>query len=281
MNLSERAILVGLKISLPTLTRRDKTATSDVEFKYASKEMGRFNKDLVNKKFFAAIRTVEYNARSYLYAQTVPWGDDESRLLSVRRHMDFATKLQEFGAAFDVEAQAIQSNWPAIMSEAQQRLDKLFDPTQYPAPNALSSRFAFRVAYRPVPTGGDLRVDVDAAMLKEMRARIDEDSRAALAETKGEIWQRLYDEVAHMADVLSRDKTRIHESLVQNLVRQCDILPDLNFTDDPRLTKAIALVKAKLVVPVSRLRDDEGLKNDTALAAKKVAAAMKGWMNSA
>jgi hypothetical protein len=265
---------------LPTATRRDRQATEDVEQKYLSKALGRFNKDLVHKKYFAAIKTVEYTARAYLYDQTVPWGDDDSRLLAVRRHMKFAQKMQEFGAAFDAEALVIESQWPDIIAEAAIRLAGLFELRQYPAQEQLSSRFAFRVAYTPVPVSGDLRVALDVEQLAEMRARIDEDGKAALKATQSGAWERLHSKVAHMADILTRDKTRIHDSLVQNLVDVCDVLPDLNFTDDPRLNKAIALVKKQLVIPAERLREDPAVKENTAAAAKKIADAMSGWMKN-
>lgn len=279
MNLSERAILVSLKIGLPTGTRRDKQATADVERIHNGTNLGRFNKDLINKQFFAAIKSVESAARAYLYSQTVPWGDDDSRLLSASRQMKFAAQMQVYGAAFDAETTVIIGKWHVIVAEAEGRLGpKLFDKRQYPDAATLPDKFKFRVSYAPVPTGSDLRVSLDDAQLKELRARIDEDTKAALSTTQGAAWGKLYEKVAHMAEVLSRDKTRIHESMVTNLTEVCDILPELNFTDDPRLTKAIALVKKNLIVDTDRLRDDPTVKESTAIAAKKIASAMEGWM---
>lgn len=278
MNLAERAILAALKISLPTATRRDKQATEDVEKKHNSRNLGRFNKDLINRSFLVKIKSVEADARAYLYAQTVPWGDDDSRLLAARRHMKFAIKMQEFGALFDTEAQVIINDWDKIVDEAKRRLGKLYNASQYPHRAVLPSRFRFHVGYVPVPTSGDLRVALDEVQLTELRARIDEDARAALAATNAEAWDRLYKKVSHMADRLSETKGRVHATVVSGLVEVCEVLPDLNFTDDPRLNKAISLVKEKLIVPVEILRNRPEVKESTAVTARKIADAMAGWM---
>lgn len=278
MNLTERAILVALKVSLPTATRRDKAATQDVETVRNARDLGRFNKDLINKTFLAKIKSTESAARAYLYAMTVPWGDDDSRLLAIRRNMEFSQKMQTYGAEFDAQAIAIQKNWLTIVAEAQGRLKTLFDATQYPHIDVLPSKFNFRILYTPVPTGGDLRVSLDTQQLKEMKARIDEDARAALQATAGVAWRRLYEEVAHMAARLAIPKGRLHDTVVTNLANVCDILPDLNFTDDPKLNKAIALVKKQLLVSPETLRSQPDVKENTAIAAKKIADAIGGWM---
>lgn len=278
MKLTERAILVSLKIGLPTGTRRDKQATEDVEKAHNARNLGRFNKDLINKKFLANIKSVETKARAYLYAMTVPWGDDDSRLLAVRRHVEFAEKMNGYGAQFDTEASTIINTWPDIVDEARKRLNSLFDPRQYPDAATLPNKFKFRVGYTPVPSSGDVRCALDDAQLREMRQRIDEDVRNSLAQTNMKAWERLYAQVDHMAQRLGDPESRVYDSVVDNLAELCDILPDLNFTDDPRLNKAIALVQQQLLVPVEALRNQPETKENTALAARKIANAMSGWM---
>lgn len=278
MNLDERAILVALKIGLPTMTRRDKTATEDVERVHNKRDLGRFNKDLINKSYLTTIKSIESKARAYLYAMTVPWGDDDSRLLAVRRHMEFVQQMDAHAAAFEAEAATVIAKWDEIVDEARHRLGGLFDQNQYPTAATLPHKFRFRIGYTPVPVGNDIRVALDATQLAEMKARIDEDSKAALQATCSDVWARLYEKVDHMAQRLSDPKGRVHETVVSSLGDLCDILPDLNFMDDPRLNKAIALVKERLIVPVSSLRDDPEKKQDTAVAARKIADAMSGWM---
>lgn len=278
MNLNERAILVSLKIGLPTGTRRDKKATEDVERLHSARNLGRFNKDLINKDYLAPIKSIETQARAYLYQMTVPWGDDDSRLLAVKRHMDFSSKMSGYGALFDAEAQTLMDKWDDVVAEAKRRLGALYDAGQYPTNGALKSKFKFRVGYTPVPVAGDLRVSLDADQLDEIKARIEEDSGQALRAVHSEAWERLYEKVEHMADRLADPKSRVFESLVDNLRDLCDILPDLNFTDDPRLDKAVGLVKAHLLVPVAQLRDVPVVKENTAVAARKIATAMAGWM---
>ena len=66
MKLDERAILVSLKVSLPATSRRDKSATEDVERVRQIANAGRFNKDLVHKQYFENIKYIESAARKYL-----------------------------------------------------------------------------------------------------------------------------------------------------------------------------------------------------------------------
>lgn len=278
MNLDERAMLVSLKISLPTGTRRDKQATEDVEKLHNARNLGRFNKDLINKKFTAKVKAVESQARAYLYMMTLPWGDNGSRLIAVRRHAEFAAKMLEFGNMFDTEAATIITQWPAIVVEAQQRLNGLFDPRQYPGVDTLGKKFRFRVSYTSVPRGDDLRVALDDAVVGEMRAQLEEEKATYLKGTQVEAWSRLYEKVEHMAVRLADPEGRVYDSVVEGLAEVCDILPDLNFTDDPRLANAIAIVKKTLLVTPDKLRASPETKVNTAAAARLIADRIGGWM---
>lgn len=279
MNLQERALLVSLSIKTPTVTRRDRKATEDVEKLHNSRDLGRFNKDLVRKDFFAPIQAAVTAARGYLYAMTVPWGNDYW-LLAVRRQTEFALKMAEHEQAFSAQADALAAKWPEVVEEAEKRLGDLFDRDQYPTPTSVREKFRFRVKYLPVPSKDDLRVSLDSEQLEEMRLRVEEDTREAIREGSMVAWERLYEAVDRMATSLAKPEGRVYDTVVSNLAELCDRLPDLNFVDDTRLDKAIALVKQQLILPVERLREDKTMKASTAASAAKIASAMAGWMKS-
>lgn len=278
MNLQERAVLVSLNVRMPTITRRDRKATEDVERLHNSRNLGRFNKDLVRKDFFAPIQAAVTAARGYMYSMTVPWGNDYW-LLAVRRKMEFAEKMLAHIGAIEAQADALAAKWPEVVEEARTRLGDLFEADQYPSPTAVRERFKVRLKYLPVPSGNDLRVSLDDEQLTEMRLRIEEDTREALNEASRVPWERLHEAVERMATSLAKPEGRVYDTVVSNLAGLCDTLPDLNFVEDERLTKAITLVKQQLILPVERLREDKGMKANTAAAAAKIAGAMAGWMN--
>jgi len=99
-----------------------------------------------------------------------------------------------------------------------------------------------------------------------------------------ELWQRTYDAVSHMADKLrtykteENSKTRLHDSVVNNLVKLCDVMPKMNLAKDPELDRLTTEIRVSLLVNPDTLRNSESVRTDTARAAAQIAERMAGYM---
>ena len=279
MLLSERAMLVSLSIGMIHGTKQDRQATADVEHARGGTNLGRFNKDLIDKEFLAPLKTTAGKARTFLYAQTSPWGDDDSRLLPSSRFQKFSTNIDLMASEYEQQVDTLIEQWSTVIAKAQARLGTLYNQQEYPSIGRLKSRFRFSVRYFPVPEAGDFRLTLSGEQVDHLKERLMEDNARALSESMGHTWARLLDAVSHMADQLQPDK-RIHESLVGNLQELCEVLPELNFSDDPKLTQALTLVKQRLVVPTETLRGDDARRAQVAAEAKAIADKMKVFMGA-
>jgi len=77
-----------------------------------------------------------------------------------------------------------------------------------------------------------------------------------------EAWMKIYRPIKHMAEVLSKDKPKIFESLLTNVTDLVNILPDLNFTEDPKLEEMRKEIEGKLCdITADQLRDSKYLRN--------------------
>jgi hypothetical protein len=79
-----------------------------------------------------------------------------------------------------------------------------------------------------------------------IRADIDARTRQALQEGLQDAWKRLHDALAHVAERLSDPEAIFRDSLIGNLRELCDVLPLLNFADNPDLENARKAVENKL-----------------------------------
>jgi len=97
-----------------------------------------------------------------------------------------------------------------------------------------------------------------------------------------DLWNRLYRVVNHMAERLADPENKFKNSLVDNIVDLCDLLPRLNITSDPKLEKALLEVRQKLTAYDSQtLRDSNDIRSQTALEAQKILDKMKHYLPAA
>jgi hypothetical protein len=94
-----------------------------------------------------------------------------------------------------------------------------------------------------------------------------------------EAWQRLYDHVKLMSERLGNMEGRLYESLFDNAVELCRILPRLNFTDDPRLEAMRSEVESKLAHHTKdSVKDNPVLRKQVADEAADIVARMGAFM---
>ena len=87
MDLTRDAMLVSLRISAWSGRLYDREASDHVAVHHdASTSAGRYNKRLLPKAALAALNATMSEARTRHYAQSLPWDDKGSRLLTVANY---------------------------------------------------------------------------------------------------------------------------------------------------------------------------------------------------
>ena len=247
-HLSDRALLVQLNVSQWTARKLDKKATKEVaDTNGASREAGNYNKKLLPMSdSLANIHTMTGDIRREFYANTLPWGLENTHMLPTANYLNFMTTFRKRKSEWQAVVNKFLADYPYLQTNAQRFLGKLYDPADYPDVNDLRHKFSMDLVVMPVPTN-DFRVQLADDELSTIHAdiqrRVQESSGLAMKEA----WQRLYSHVKLMSERLGNTEGRLYDSLFDNAIELCRILPRLNFSDDPNLEAMRQEVETKLV----------------------------------
>jgi predicted secreted Zn-dependent protease len=172
-------------------------------------------------------------------------------------------------------------DFPAMVEQAKQRLNGMFNADDYPPASEIVDRFKFELDYNTVAQwdGSHLAVDLRDDEVKRigdlMAAKADE----KLANAMKDVWQRLYDQVRRIAERLSHPENVFRDSLIGNVANLVNILPTLNITDDPNLEQMRRDVERILASQdPQELRDDIVKRKHTCDDANAILSAMVGYV---
>lgn len=247
-HLSDRALLVQLNVSQWTARKLDKKATREVaDTNGASLTAGNYNKKLLPMSdSLANIHTMTGDIRREFYANTLPWGLENTHMLPTANYLSFMTTFRKRKAEWEAVVRKFLTDYPHLQTTAQRFLGNLYDAADYPDVNDLQRKFGMDLVVMPVPTN-DFRVQLADDELSTIHAdiqrRVQESSGLAMKEA----WQRLYSHVKLMSERLGNTEGRLYDSLFDNAIELCRILPRLNFSDDPNLEAMRQEVETKLV----------------------------------
>lgn len=247
MNITEKAMLVKLSISQWTARRFDRKATNDVIEKYnADRNAGRFNKMLVDLDSVKTYQKAANEARTFHYENTLPWGNDDSRILPVDNYLDYTKKMRGLKTAFEEAVNDFIADYPRLIEKAERDLNGLFNAMDYPQAYELEGKFGFSVHVVPVPDRNDFRVSLTDDEVDKIKSDIESRVQDSIGAAVRDCWDRLYRVVNHMSKKLKDPKSVFRDSLIKNISELCDLLPKLNLTGDPKLEEMSKEIGAAL-----------------------------------
>ncbi len=260
--LSERAVLVSLSIGQPQQKKIDKAQTRAMQERTGAKQgAAGVVKNLIDRDSYEPIRTLINELRAYHYARTAPWIDKGARILSSAGYMDYAKGVQAYRLKIEAARDKMVGEILQVKVDTAVSLGSMYDDAEFPDTDELRSRIYVRSEFLPVPQSGDFRIigidDGDKAMMDASLMRLENEAmRGAMADVQ----QRISTVVKDMASTLAGTSVRFHNTLVTNVTDLCDLLPTLNFADDPTIDTLASEIKAKLTQ-----HDAPSLKNNDTL----------------
>lgn len=247
--IQNNSMLVDLTISKWGATLHDKKVSAEVETAHAATDAGRYNKRLIDKSHLAEINEIAGQMRKYHYSRTYAWTDKGQRLLPSALFMEYRQDIATFKAKFQKAVDDFLAKYPQLVQDARIRLGSMYEPSDYPQVSDLPAMFAVQLEIMPVPDGQDFRVDVAQETQDEIRQQITATVNARQASTVKECWGRVREVVGRIAEQCSKEKGRIHDSLMENAEDLVNVLSGLNITNDPELTAIEADIRALIVHP--------------------------------
>jgi hypothetical protein len=279
-SLSDKAMIVRLQIGQWTGRKYDKSVSDRVATDYGtSADVGRYNKVLVAEEAIKKIKRIADDARLWHYANTLPWADDGDRLLSAVHYLDYTVKMQDFRVQFEKVVGEFLSNYDDLVEAAKARLNGMFKRDDYPTKEDMVYKYSMNVSVLPLPTSHDFRVSLGDQEVAAIRAEIENRSDVAQKMATQEMWTRLYGVVSHMAGRLQDPDAIFRDSLINNIVEVCDILPKLNVFDDAQLETMRTDIETKLSKyrPID-LRNNVEVRKAAQKEADDILEKMKGYM---
>jgi len=273
-------MIVSLNVSMWTARKFDKSASKQTTSSYgASESAARVNKLLIPKDALAAVTKAGTAMRAEYLKMTLPWNDNNQRLLSGALYMEFTDTMRNLARTFDQAADELCRDYAVLVADAEVQLNGLFNPQDYPDQDTVREKFSTKIDFMPVPDSGHLLVDIGNEETVALKGQIDEAVNSSLAKAQTDTWDRLYGVVSHMAERLDDTDAVFRDSLVENIQNLCALLPSLNITGDKRLYDLQQEVEARLLSYTPKeLRKSKLIRSDTAEAAKDIMEKMAAYM---
>jgi len=268
-SLAEKCILVNIRFGQWSGRMYDKKISGEIEALHNASNAGKYSKSLIGEEYLKDIQSVVRAARVFLREQTLPWGDNNDRILLSEYYLEFLKQFGQFKSQFDKEVQVFLTKYPELVKKAEHRLKGMYRTSDYPTVIQLRKKFSIEVSCMNISDLEDFRVKINPMEATRLKQRIEEEYAARIAEASQDIWDRIAETVGHMAERLSDPKNVFRDSLVDNVRHLIDLLPKLNFTDDRRI-KQVAFNMRSLLVDPAELRNDRTMRSQKAQQARQI-----------
>lgn len=245
--LQEKSMLVSVSIKVWQPYKGDKRADGVVSEYFTAEDAGRFSKRLLDKKDFAQFNNFRTKLDRINSKYTYPWDVKGVLLLPISVYKEYMAKVSEAKMEFDKMVQDFIFKFPSLIQDRKSLLGSLFDPSDYPTRGELNERFAFDVKFMPVPAGNDFRAMVSDEEAERIRVKIDNENKRKEVDISIELLNRIAEPVKNLVTILSRDKTKIFESLLGNIVSIIDSVPAMNISNDERVNKLAVDIKKSIM----------------------------------
>lgn len=252
-DLTTRALLVDVSVSLWQARKLDKEETRAVKAKYG---ITRDITKVVNtaltpeeSREYARVLTAGGKIRTVHYAHTLPWAQD-GRIVSTAKYDEWADAIRTAFDEFDSALAEFYPVYPALVQNAKLIRNGMWKASDYPSESALRRKFKRSCASLPLPTANDFRVQMDSDTVTAMQKELEEWYSEGLANITEEVIERLKKALTAIYDNISREdfggKKTCRDSIFTNLAELCETLPALNPANSPKVSKLIEDIRTSV-----------------------------------
>lgn len=236
---------VFIKFRFGCVGNSRKVSGSDVLSTDADKALLKVSKQLLDSPELEAIKQADTRMRTWLYNTCLPF-DMGIMILPVGLIETAETRMKEYRAEREELIAGFISAYSALKEKAASHLGSLYDPSDYPSPEAIRARFVFDWQYVSFSVPGHLK-GISAALFQSQTEKHAQQLQAATEEITALMRQTLFELVSHLQDRLTPGddgKQKIlRESAVKNLQDFLNSFDLRNVTDDKELAAQVAKVR--------------------------------------
>jgi len=293
-SLANTAMLASVTITTWSARKYDPKVTQEVIDQHNAKsDAGRWNKMLIAKEALQKITKAAGAARTAFYQLTLPWGQDGSRILTATGYNKLMEVIREKRQAFDDACEEFFPQYHDYVEQAKIDLNGTFRQEDYPSESEIRAKFRFAFHVSPLPVSNDFRVKMSDIERKAIEQQITDMLTSSVQDAVKDVWQRMQTVVSHMANSLRDYKVHVggvqkrnpktgktrnvsvennfHSSVVNNIRELVDIIPALNLTGDPDISRFAEDIKGKLTrYDAETLKDNDGTRELVAKNAEDI-----------
>lgn len=239
------------------------------------------HKRLVDGDALKAIEQIRSEARTWLYARSLPFPIEGVCFVPTANITKIDEKLSDFERRFNDAADAFAGDFAAIREAARQKLGQLYDESDYP--RDIRRKFDFGWRFITFAPAGESQLISPEIVEREQR-KFQELMARAQADAVNALRERFAALVDHAVERLSGEreggKPKIfRDTLVGNIREFLESFETLNIADDKALHALVERVRALTDgVDTKGLRDDASLRAHVATKMTEVQNALDGMM---
>jgi hypothetical protein len=246
VNLTDKTVCLKVEFSIFGNTRKLRQSQYQVE---ADKSMVRANKKLLDSKELEDIRSAAGELRRWVYDTCLPF-EEGIHFVPIQAIPQVETRMKAFRADFDQLVSKFVVHYSELRQDAQQRLNGLFNPADYPSEHEISKLFSFSWRYLSFAVPGQL-AEIDSAIYEQETAKAQQKLNNAVEEITGALRGTFAELVAHLKDTLTDDpvtgkRKKFYESTVTKLRDFINSWDFRNVLNDDQLAEQVQAIKALL-----------------------------------
>ncbi len=251
MDLKSDAMLVILRISAWSGRLYDREASDHVAAHHdASTNVGRYNKRLLPKAALAALNATMSEARTRHYANSLPWDDKGSRLLTVANYEHYTEMMDGLRERLVRQRARFIEDFDHYVEQARLDLGKLFRIEEYPSKEDLRGKFSIRYRITPVPDADHFIARLASDDTERVKRDIERHIEEQLHDAVGDLYRRLAEAVERVSERLNEDGDGkplvFRDTMISNIRDLVDVVPRLNIFGDQRLASLCEQVKDRI-----------------------------------
>lgn len=282
--LSDSCVIATFTGKMWSGRRFDKSATDEViRDKGAERNTARVNKVLLpNNVALKQIKQKLAAMRHYHYESTLPWQWRGGQLLPSAMFMDYTKTMNQAIAEWEklVDSFCDPQNFNTAVEAAKIRLGSLFSYADYPSPNSLRTQFEASYSTDPVPSSGDIRVDLPNQVVEDLKAQWVRKEGQIVRVATEHLWTKLHDLAEKFHERTSDPDNSFHKTLTSNITEFTQILDKLNIGEDRFLT-SIGQEVAKLgEYDIEDLRKNDAARADASEQSKALLDKIRNQMEA-
>lgn len=281
-------LLADLTINMWSGERTDPKVSADVKAQSgAVGNTGRYIKNLMAgcDDKLKDLRSAYASARTTHYKLTLPWIANPQdgtrmqgpRLLPNMLFNRYITELSALRASAETKLDEFVNDYPGLVQRAMTNLAGLAQPGDYPTQDQIKTSFKFNFDFTPIPPTSAFP-NLPENALRALSRALDKRQQASALQAQSAMWERVREQVKHLADRLSDPDATFKEASVENVRELIVLLPGYNVTGDERALDIQDDIQNMLKGITSKdIRKDNNLRAAVANDAKAITSKLAEW----